>query len=110
MGQVGAQVALVQSEKDVDALQIPRETPVAYVTQTTLSIDDGGASDRYDRVVLRVATSVDPDFQTRTVRASDGSKAPQSQQDAPFPQAGAFAQADREDANAALWKPTASSA
>jgi len=40
MGQVGAPVALVQSEKDVEALDIPRDTPVAYVTQTTLSIDD----------------------------------------------------------------------
>ena len=40
MGQVGAQVTLVQSEKDVEALEIPQETPVAYVTQTTLSIDD----------------------------------------------------------------------
>ena len=40
MGQVGAPVHLVQSEEDVDALRIPRETPVAYVTQTTLSIDD----------------------------------------------------------------------
>ncbi|MDE1938451.1 MAG: 4-hydroxy-3-methylbut-2-enyl diphosphate reductase [Alphaproteobacteria bacterium] len=40
MGQVGAPVHLVQSEGDVDALRIPPETPVAYVTQTTLSIDD----------------------------------------------------------------------
>jgi len=40
MGQVGAPVHLVQSEKDVAALSIPRDTPVAYVTQTTLSIDD----------------------------------------------------------------------
>ena len=40
MGQVGAQVALIQSEADVAALKIPKETPVAYVTQTTLSIDD----------------------------------------------------------------------
>ena len=40
MGQVGAPVALVQSERDVEALDIPQETPVAYVTQTTLSIDD----------------------------------------------------------------------
>jgi len=40
MGQVGAPVHLVQSEKDVDAMTIPPETPVAYVTQTTLSIDD----------------------------------------------------------------------
>jgi 4-hydroxy-3-methylbut-2-enyl diphosphate reductase len=40
MGQVGAPVALVQSEKDVERLDIPRDVPVAYVTQTTLSIDD----------------------------------------------------------------------
>ncbi len=39
-GQVGAPVHLVQSEQDVEALAIPRDTPVAYVTQTTLSIDD----------------------------------------------------------------------
>jgi 4-hydroxy-3-methylbut-2-enyl diphosphate reductase len=40
MGQVGAPVTLVQSEKDVETLDIPRDAPVAYVTQTTLSIDD----------------------------------------------------------------------
>lgn len=40
MGQVGAPVHLVQKEADVDALPIPLDTPVAYVTQTTLSIDD----------------------------------------------------------------------
>ncbi len=40
MGQVGAPVHLVQSEADVEALTIPAGTPVAYVTQTTLSIDD----------------------------------------------------------------------
>ena len=40
MGQVGAPVTLVQDEEDVDALDIPADTPVAYITQTTLSIDD----------------------------------------------------------------------
>jgi 4-hydroxy-3-methylbut-2-enyl diphosphate reductase len=40
MGQVGAPVHLVQDEEDVDALAIPNDTPVAYITQTTLSIDD----------------------------------------------------------------------
>jgi 4-hydroxy-3-methylbut-2-enyl diphosphate reductase len=40
MGQVGAPVHLVQSEKDVETLPIPIDAPVAYVTQTTLSIDD----------------------------------------------------------------------
>jgi 4-hydroxy-3-methylbut-2-enyl diphosphate reductase len=40
MGQVGAPVHLVQNEEDVEALGIPTDTPVAYITQTTLSIDD----------------------------------------------------------------------
>ena len=40
MGQVGAPVHLVSSKQDVDRLDIARDTPVAYVTQTTLSIDD----------------------------------------------------------------------
>jgi 4-hydroxy-3-methylbut-2-enyl diphosphate reductase len=40
MGQVGAPVQLVSSKQDVDRLDIARDTPVAYVTQTTLSIDD----------------------------------------------------------------------
>ncbi|OAI42939.1 4-hydroxy-3-methylbut-2-enyl diphosphate reductase [Rhizomicrobium sp. SCGC AG-212-E05] len=40
MGQVGAPVHLVQNEADVTTLEIPVNTPVAYITQTTLSIDD----------------------------------------------------------------------
>jgi 4-hydroxy-3-methylbut-2-en-1-yl diphosphate reductase len=40
MGQVGAPVTLVQNEADVAVLEIPPTTPVAYITQTTLSIDD----------------------------------------------------------------------
>ena len=40
MGQVGAPVHLVQDEADVGKLEIPTSTPVAYITQTTLSIDD----------------------------------------------------------------------
>jgi 4-hydroxy-3-methylbut-2-enyl diphosphate reductase len=40
MGQVGAPVHLVQDEADVGKLGIPIATPVAYITQTTLSIDD----------------------------------------------------------------------
>jgi 4-hydroxy-3-methylbut-2-enyl diphosphate reductase len=40
MGQVGAPVHLVSSKLDVDRLDVARDTPVAYVTQTTLSIDD----------------------------------------------------------------------
>jgi 4-hydroxy-3-methylbut-2-enyl diphosphate reductase len=40
MGQVPGPVMLVQTESDVDGLSLPADTPVAYVTQTTLSVDD----------------------------------------------------------------------
>ena len=40
MGQIAQPVTLVQTENDVASLDIPRDTPVAYVTQTTLSVDD----------------------------------------------------------------------
>ncbi len=40
MGQIPGPVYLVQTEEDVAALPIPADAPVAYVTQTTLSIDD----------------------------------------------------------------------
>ncbi len=43
-GQTPAPVHLVQTVADVDALEIPVETPVAYVTQTTLSVDWGAGS------------------------------------------------------------------
>jgi 4-hydroxy-3-methylbut-2-enyl diphosphate reductase len=40
MGQIAGPVLLVQNENDVNNLTIPADTPVAYVTQTTLSVDD----------------------------------------------------------------------
>ena len=40
LGQIPGPVLLVQTESDVAALDLPAETPVAYVTQTTLSVDD----------------------------------------------------------------------
>src|ERR1700754_2891775 len=40
MGQIPSPVILVQSEADVETLDLPLDTPVAYVTQTTLSVDD----------------------------------------------------------------------
>jgi 4-hydroxy-3-methylbut-2-enyl diphosphate reductase len=40
MGQIDGRVLLVQDEADVDALDLPAATPVAYITQTTLSVDD----------------------------------------------------------------------
>jgi 4-hydroxy-3-methylbut-2-enyl diphosphate reductase len=40
MGQAGAPVHLVSSVQDVARLDLPTDTLVAYVTQTTLSVDD----------------------------------------------------------------------
>jgi 4-hydroxy-3-methylbut-2-enyl diphosphate reductase len=40
LGQIPGPVVLVQTEADVDALNLPDDTPIAYVTQTTLSVDD----------------------------------------------------------------------
>ncbi|ABB10223.1 MULTISPECIES: 4-hydroxy-3-methylbut-2-enyl diphosphate reductase [Burkholderia] len=40
IGQIPAEVILVQSEAEVDTLTVPVDTPVAYITQTTLSVDD----------------------------------------------------------------------
>src|SRR5207302_1915198 len=39
-GQIPAPVHLVQTVQDVAGVDIPIETPVAYMTQTTLSVDD----------------------------------------------------------------------
>jgi 4-hydroxy-3-methylbut-2-enyl diphosphate reductase len=40
MGQISAPVILVQNEAEVAKLELSPDTPVAYVTQTTLSVDD----------------------------------------------------------------------
>jgi 4-hydroxy-3-methylbut-2-enyl diphosphate reductase len=40
MGQVPGPVLLVQNVDDVAALTLPSDAPVAYITQTTLSVDD----------------------------------------------------------------------
>jgi 4-hydroxy-3-methylbut-2-enyl diphosphate reductase len=40
MGQISAPVILVQNEAEVAELALSADTPVAYVTQTTLSVDD----------------------------------------------------------------------
>jgi 4-hydroxy-3-methylbut-2-en-1-yl diphosphate reductase len=40
MGQLTAPVYLIQSIQDVRQLDIPSDAPVAYITQTTLSVDD----------------------------------------------------------------------
>jgi 4-hydroxy-3-methylbut-2-en-1-yl diphosphate reductase len=40
IGQIPGEVVLVQSEAEVETLALAADTPVAYVTQTTLSVDD----------------------------------------------------------------------
>ncbi|HEY5215407.1 MAG TPA: 4-hydroxy-3-methylbut-2-enyl diphosphate reductase [Pseudolabrys sp.] len=40
LGQIPGPVLLVQTEEDVTAINLPEDTPIAYVTQTTLSVDD----------------------------------------------------------------------
>ena len=40
MGQISAPVHLITTRNDIDQLQMPSNTPIAYVTQTTLSVDD----------------------------------------------------------------------
>jgi len=40
MGQIDAPIHLVSTAAEVEALPLPTDTPVAYVTQTTLSVDD----------------------------------------------------------------------
>lgn len=40
LGQIPGPVVLIQTEADVAALNIADDAPVAYVTQTTLSVDD----------------------------------------------------------------------
>jgi 4-hydroxy-3-methylbut-2-en-1-yl diphosphate reductase len=40
LGQLSGPVYLVQDQADVSALDIPSDTPLAYITQTTLSVDD----------------------------------------------------------------------
>jgi len=40
MGEAPEQIVLVQSERDVDELNVPDPDRVAYITQTTLSVDE----------------------------------------------------------------------
>jgi 4-hydroxy-3-methylbut-2-en-1-yl diphosphate reductase len=40
VGQINGPILLIQTERDVQSIDLPRDTPIAYVTQTTLSIDD----------------------------------------------------------------------
>ncbi|HZF77895.1 MAG TPA: 4-hydroxy-3-methylbut-2-enyl diphosphate reductase, partial [Acetobacteraceae bacterium] len=58
LGQIGGEVHLVATEADVAALPIPTDRPVAYVTQTTLSVDDTRAV--IEAIRARFADAVGP--------------------------------------------------
>jgi 4-hydroxy-3-methylbut-2-enyl diphosphate reductase len=56
MGQLTAPVHLIQHIQDVQQLDIPEDAPVAYITQTTLSVDDtkgmiAALSERFSNLV-----------------------------------------------------------
>ena len=58
MGEAPGRMVLVQSEDDVDLLDLPPDAPVSYLTQTTLSIDD--ANRIIDRLKSRFPGLVGP--------------------------------------------------
>jgi 4-hydroxy-3-methylbut-2-enyl diphosphate reductase len=59
MGQIDGPVYLVQTVAEVEVLDLPADTPVAYVTQTTLSVDDTRAV--IDALVGRFSDITGPD-------------------------------------------------
>jgi 4-hydroxy-3-methylbut-2-en-1-yl diphosphate reductase len=59
IGQLSGPVYLVQDQSDVAALNIPTNTPVAYITQTTLSVDDTRST--IQAIKERFADVVGPD-------------------------------------------------
>ncbi|WP_434113080.1 4-hydroxy-3-methylbut-2-enyl diphosphate reductase [Paraburkholderia caffeinilytica] len=59
IGQIPGAVLLVQSEAEVAHLDLPLDTPLAYVTQTTLSVDDTRGI--IDALLRRFTDIVGPD-------------------------------------------------
>jgi 4-hydroxy-3-methylbut-2-en-1-yl diphosphate reductase len=59
IGQIPGKVLLVQSEAEVAHLDLPHDTPLAYVTQTTLSVDDTRGI--IDALLRRFTDIVGPD-------------------------------------------------
>ncbi|MFX1764524.1 4-hydroxy-3-methylbut-2-enyl diphosphate reductase [Paraburkholderia sp. A1RI-2L] len=59
IGQIPGTVLLVQSEADVAKLDLPLDAPLAYVTQTTLSVDDTRGI--IDALITRFSDIVGPD-------------------------------------------------
>ncbi|MCC8393735.1 4-hydroxy-3-methylbut-2-enyl diphosphate reductase [Paraburkholderia sp. MMS20-SJTR3] len=59
IGQIPGKVLLVQSEAEVATLDLPLDAPLAYVTQTTLSVDDTRGI--IDALLRRFSDIVGPD-------------------------------------------------
>ncbi|HEY2020061.1 4-hydroxy-3-methylbut-2-enyl diphosphate reductase, partial [Paraburkholderia sp.] len=59
IGQIPGKVLLVQSEAEVARLDLPADAPLAYVTQTTLSVDDTRGI--IDALLRRFTDIVGPD-------------------------------------------------
>jgi 4-hydroxy-3-methylbut-2-en-1-yl diphosphate reductase len=59
IGQIPGKVLLVQSEAEVAHLDLPADAPLAYVTQTTLSVDDTRGI--IDALLRRFTNIVGPD-------------------------------------------------
>ena len=59
IGQIPGKVLLVQSEAEVAELDLPNDAPLAYVTQTTLSVDDTRGI--IDALMRRFSDIVGPD-------------------------------------------------
>ena len=58
MGEAPEAMILVESVEDVDALEVPEDAKVAYLTQTTLSVDD--ANRIIDRLRQKYSNLVNP--------------------------------------------------
>ncbi|HEX6001062.1 MAG TPA: 4-hydroxy-3-methylbut-2-enyl diphosphate reductase [Hyphomicrobiaceae bacterium] len=59
IGQLDGPVHLIRDRRDVDRLDLPADTPVAYITQTTLSVDDTRAT--IDALKARFSNIVGPE-------------------------------------------------
>ena len=66
LGQIPGPVILVQTEADVNTLDLAEDTPIAYVTQTTLSVDEPRGSLR--RCIVGLKTSSGPVPRTSAMR------------------------------------------
>jgi 4-hydroxy-3-methylbut-2-en-1-yl diphosphate reductase len=73
MGEAPGNITLITSEADIDRLDVPDETELYYVTQTTLSIDETNG-------IIERLKSIHPDIQGPT--HSDICYATQNRQDA----------------------------